>query len=142
MVARVTRSFGPASIMAKSVTPAASARNSVCPGNWKPARPAHSFEMGAVTSPQRAPLQHRLGRRAQIRHLGPPTGFAGLPRAYLVGSQTRDGPDPFLRRRRHARHPRRARQHTRIAEHQRRDRRPQRQRPHHHFGPDAGRITE
>ena len=55
MVARVTRSFGPASIMAKSLTPAASARNSVCPGNWNPARPAHSFEMGAVTRPRALP---------------------------------------------------------------------------------------
>ena len=50
MVATVTRSFGPASIIANSRAPARSARYSVWPGNVKPARAIHSLEIGAVTS--------------------------------------------------------------------------------------------
>ena len=55
VVATVTRSCGPANIMANSETPARAARYSVCPGNSNPARAIHSFEIGAVTSAATSP---------------------------------------------------------------------------------------
>ena len=55
VVATVTRSDGPASIIANSLAPARDARYSVWPGKANPARAIHSFEIGAVTSAAASP---------------------------------------------------------------------------------------
>ncbi len=57
VVATVTRSRGPASIIANSRAPARAARYSVWPGNANPARAIHSLEMGAVTSAAASPAR-------------------------------------------------------------------------------------
>ena len=79
VVATVTRSFGPASIIANSRTPARDARYSVWPGNVKPARAIHCFEIGAVTRAATSPASAAVVAAARYASCARPASSFGLP---------------------------------------------------------------
>ena len=89
VVATVTRSVGPASIIANSRTPARDARYSVWPGNAKPARAIHCFEIGAVTRARDLARQRGGRRRGQVRELRPSRLVVRFARRDVAGAERR-----------------------------------------------------
>jgi hypothetical protein len=87
VVATVTRSFGPASIIANSRTFARDARYSVCPGNGNPARAIHCLEIGAVTSAAASPASAAAVAAARYASCARPPSSFGLPGGTSPGTR-------------------------------------------------------
>ena len=122
MVARVTRSLGPASIMANSLHPGGVGQELGVPGELEPGAPGPFLRYGRGDQAAGLSLQHRPGRRLQVGHLRPAAVLAGRPGTTSSGAKPVTA-RPGRGRRRARPRPRRARQHARITEHQRRHRR-------------------